>query len=148
MRSNSKFLALAIVFIFGCIGTEADSQTAQAVRREMPLPTLHFPAGKDVVEVPFEVESGWMVIPVSVNGSRPLRYVLDSGAAGAVHHNPAIVDSLNFKITGKTQAGGAGGGGATSEVSVAEKVTFNIGGIKLSNGNLLIRPSRSGHDGV
>src|SRR5213080_1503289 len=133
MRSNSKFLALAIVFIFGCIGTEADSQTAQAVRREMPLPTLHFPAGKDVVEVPFEVENGWMLIPVSVNGSRPMRYVLDSGAPGTVHLNPAIVESLNLKITGKLLAGGAGGGGAQSEVSVAENVTFNIGGIEFSH---------------
>jgi CubicO group peptidase (beta-lactamase class C family) len=130
------------------MGLHGHSQTAQNERRAMPLPTLHFPAGKDSVEVPFEVESGWMVIPVSVNGSRPLRFVFDSGAGATAINNPAILDSLNLNITGKMLVRGAGGGGAPSEVSVAENVTFNIGGIELANGNLAIRASRSGVDGV
>jgi CubicO group peptidase (beta-lactamase class C family) len=149
MVLRNRFYIVAIVLaVLGSCYIDAYSQTSQNERREMSLPTLRFPAGKNVVEVPFEVESCWMLIPVSVNGSRPLRYVLDSGAAGAVHQNPAIVDSLNLRITGTMQAGGAGGGGATSEVPVAENVNFNIGGIDLPNGNLAIRPSRSGHDGV
>jgi CubicO group peptidase (beta-lactamase class C family) len=139
---------MAIVFaVLASMGTHAHSQT-QNQRHEMSLPTLRFPAGKDVVEVPFKVESGWMVIPVSVNGSRPLRFVLDSGAGGAAISNPAIVDSLNLKITGKMLARGAGGGGATSEVSVVEDVNFNVGGIELANGSLAIHSSRSGFDGV
>lgn len=149
MVLKSRFYIVAIVLaVLGSFYTDAHSQTSQNKRRELSLPTLRFPAGKNVVEVPFEVESGWILIPVSVNGSRPLRYVLDSGASGAAHHNPAIVESLNLKITGTMQAGGAGGGGALSEVSVAENVNFNIGGIELSNGTLAIRLSRSGPDGV
>jgi len=130
------------------MGIHAHSQTAQNERRAAPLPTLHFPAGKDSIEVPFEVESGWMVIPVGVNGSRPLRFVLDSGAGAAAITNPAITDSLNLNIVGKMQVRGAGGGGAPAEVSVAENVTFNIGGIELANANLAIHASRSGVDGV
>lgn len=149
-KSSFCSLALIISFSSGLGSGSVSAQTPQPERRtpNMQLPTLRFPAGKNVVEVPFEVEGGWMVIPVSVNGSRPLRYVFDSGASGAVHTNTAIVDSLNLKITGKMQVRGAGGGGATSEVSVAENVNFTIGGIELSNGNLAIHPSRSGHDGV
>jgi CubicO group peptidase (beta-lactamase class C family) len=141
---------MAIVLaVLASMSTHAHSQTAQNGRREMPRPTLRFPAGKSVVEVPFEVESGWMLIPVSVNGSRPLRYVLDSGSSGVVHTNAAMVESLNLKIAGNMQVRGAGGGGATSEVSVAENVTFDIGGIELSNGSLAIHPSLgSGFDGV
>jgi CubicO group peptidase (beta-lactamase class C family) len=130
------------------MGMHAHRQVAQNERRAMPLPTLHFPAGKAVVEVPFEVESGWVVIPVSVNGSRPLRFVLDSGAGAAAITNPVIVDSLNLNIAGKRQVRGAGGGGSASEVSVAENVTFNIGGIELVNSSLAIHPSRSGFDGI
>ena len=89
MYLRNKFYVMAIVLaVLASMGTHAHSQTAQNERREMSLPTLRFPAGKDVVEVPFEVESGWMVIPVSVNGSRPLRYVLDSGAAGGGYYQP------------------------------------------------------------
>jgi CubicO group peptidase (beta-lactamase class C family) len=46
------------------------------------------------------------------------------------------------------QVRGAGDGGAASEVSVAENVSFNIGGIELADGNIAIHPSRSGLDGV
>ena len=45
--------------------------------------SVSFPAGKNYVEVPFETERNWIIIPVSVNGSRPLRFVLDTGAGGS-----------------------------------------------------------------
>ena len=147
LRNRLYVVGIALT-VFASMGIHAHSQTAQDGRRAMPLPTLHFPAGKDSIEVPFEVESGWVVIPVSVNGSRPLRFVLDSGAGAAAITNPAIRDSLNLNIVGRMLARGAGGGGAPSEVSVAENVTFNIGGIELANANLAIHASRSGVDGV
>jgi CubicO group peptidase (beta-lactamase class C family) len=150
MFSKTSVRGLAIILALFCLsGTQAHSQNVQMERREVPLPTVHFPAGKDVVEVPFEVENGWMVIPVRVNGSHPLRYVFDTGASGTVNSNPTIVDSLNLKISGKVQARGAGGGGALSEMSFADNVNFNIGGIELSNGSLALGPAMgSGFDGV
>src|SRR4030095_4694957 len=42
-------------------------------------------------------------MPVSGNGSRQLRFVLDSGAGAAAVTNPLIVDSLNLNIAGKRQ---------------------------------------------
>ncbi|MBA3257531.1 MAG: aspartyl protease family protein [Pyrinomonadaceae bacterium] len=131
-------------------------QITQQPERRMPdmrLPVVSFPAGKSFVEVPFGVESNLMVIPVSVNGSRPLRYVLDTGAQGTSLHNAEIIDSLNLKITGTMPVRGAGGG-AASEVSIAENVNFNIGGIELSGSRLAVRrlPKNShflaGFDGV
>jgi CubicO group peptidase (beta-lactamase class C family) len=150
MHSKTSVHGLAIVLALFCLsGIRAHSQNQQLERREVPLPSMHFPAGKDVVEVPFEVANGWMLIPVSVNGSRPLRYVFDTGASGTIHNNPAIVDSLNLKISGKVQARGAGGGGALSEMSFADNVNFNIGGIELSNGSLALGPAMGpGFDGV
>jgi len=91
-----------MVFDLGLVSATGTAQTPQ-VQRPMPLqlPKLNFPDGKSVVEIPFEVEGNWMVIPVSINGSRPLRFVLDTGAQGTVLQNPEIADSLNLKITGK-----------------------------------------------
>ena len=120
----------------------------------MPLPELHFPEGKTVVEVPFEVERNLMVIPLSINGSRPLRFILDTGAQGTFLQNMQIADSLNLKIAGKVGVRGAGGGGARREASLAENVAFNIGGIELRNGGLAVFPSPLGpqamasHDGA
>jgi len=148
MFSNSSFCKLALVIAFGIgfIPMTIPAQTPQGERRmpDMRLPGATFPAGKSFVEIPFEVEGNWMVIPVSVNGSRPLSFVLDSGASGTVLYNPTAADSLNLRITGTMPVRGAGGGGATSEVSIAENVSFNIGGIEFSGGRLAVRKSPSG----
>lgn len=134
------------------IGRQQSPQTSKASGGA--LPKLRFPAGKDFVEVPFEVISNLMVIPVSLNGSRPLRYVLDTGAQGALLNSSTLADSLNLKVIGKASLRGAGGGGAPTEAAIVEPVTFSIGGIELSECPLVVRPAptgpdpMSGHDGV
>ena len=148
---NNCYILLIILSIFAFASISTCGQTPQTQRRmpETKLPDVRFPAGKNVVEVPFEAEGNHIVIPLSVNGSRPLRFVFDTGAPFAVLNNSAVVDSLNLKITGARQARGAGGGGATFEVKVAENVNFNVGGLELSNGNMSVLPRSSrGHDGV
>ncbi|MCA1626027.1 MAG: aspartyl protease family protein [Acidobacteria bacterium] len=140
LKNSFCKLALVIAFSIGFVSVTVSAQTAQPERRmpDMRLPGVSFPAGKSFVEVPFEVESNLMVIPVSVNDSRPLRYVLDTGAQGTSLHNSEIIDSLNLNITGTIPVRGAGGGVA-SEVSITENVNFNIGGIELSGGRLAVR---------
>ena len=135
-------------------GAEARTPQPSVRMPEMSLPELKFPVGKTVVEVPFEAQGNWMVIPVSINGSRPLRFVLDTGAQGTSLRNSDMADTLNLEITGTMAVRGAGGGGAGRAASIAEHVTFNIGGIELSNGHLVLSPPSSGpksvatHDGV
>ncbi len=146
-RSEVYISALLLISVISS-GGEVFGQAVQTQRRQMPLPTLNFPAGKTVVEVPFEVESGLMVIPISINGSRPFRYVFDTGASGAIHFDPAIVDALNLKIGGEIQVRGAGGGGAMSAARVAESVNFNVGGIELLNGHLSLGGVRGGLSGA
>ena len=140
LKSSFCKLALVIGFSIGFVSATVSAQIAQPERQtlDMRLPSVSFPAGKSFVEVPFEISGNWMLIPVSINGSRPLRFVLDTGAQGTFLNNSAIAGSLNLKIVGKMQIRGAGGVGA--EASVAENVTFNIGGIELSNGRLVVSP--------
>lgn len=138
-------LAAAVVWL-GLICTAGHGQAPQGEQR-MRLPPeeirLQFLAGKGVAEVPFEVESDLMVIPVSVNGSRPLRFVLDTGAQGAVLNDPALTDSLRLNVVGKVRVRGAGSE-PPAEASLAENVTFNVGGIEMSGGRLVVRPARPG----
>src|SRR5437588_9779844 len=125
-KGSFVILAAIMAFSFGLVSATVTAQTPQ-VQRQVPmqLPKLNFPAGKSAVEIPFEVEGNWMVIPVSVNGSRPLRFVLDTGAQGTTLQNSELADSLSLKITGKMAVRGAGGSGG--DALVAENVTFNIG---------------------
>ena len=140
LKSNFCKLALIIAFSIGFVLTTVLAQTPQGERQmpDMRLPSVSFPAGKSFVEVPFETSGNWMVIPVSINGSRPLRFVLDTGAQGTFLNNSEIAGSLNLKIVGKMPIRGAGGAGG--EASVAEGATFNIGGLELSNARLVVSP--------
>lgn len=142
-RSGFCKSVLVIALSIGFVSETVSAQIAQPERlaSDMRLPSVSFPAGKSFVEVPFEISGNWIVIPVSINGSRPLRFILDTGAQGTFLQNNEIADSLNLKITGKMQIRGAGGAGG--EASVAENVTFKIGGIELSNGRLVVSPPPS-----
>lgn len=155
-----KVFLCSLLLGLSCLGLvcpNAKGQTAPGGQRMRPadlkLPSVSFPAGKSFVEVPFEVDSNHMIIPVSVNNSRPLRFVFDTGAQGAILYNSEAIDSSKLKITGKFQVRGAGSGPGT-EASVAEDVTFNIGGIVLSGDRIAIMPTgarspmSAGRDGV
>lgn len=140
---RSKIFVFAMLAMLSCFA----AVMGQPVRRQMPLPTLQFPANKPVVEVPVELENGRVVVPLSINGSRPLRYLLDTGLTGAVYYG-SEGQSLNLKIAGEMQVRGLGVGGAPIMVPVASDVTFNIGGIELTGGRLAMRPSKASYDGV
>ena len=151
---SSFAIVVSAVFSIGFPVPAQAQQQPGANGRELPLPKVKFPAGKDSVEIPFEVDGNWMVILVSVNGSRPLRFVLDTGASGTILYNSNAADSLNLKMTGTMQVRGAGGGNAQGAVPIAENVNFNIGGIEFSEGRLAVRkspvgmPMPAGRDGV
>jgi hypothetical protein len=135
-------------------GAEARAPQSDVRMPDMTLSEVRFPAGKSMVEVPFEPAGNWMVIPVGINGSRPLRCSRFGRARDAFLRSSDLADSLNLKVTGTMLVRGPGGGGAASPASIAEHVTFNIGGVELSNGRLVVSPPSSGpksaasHDGV
>ncbi len=148
LKNNRYILIILSLLTFCTVSISGQTPQIQQQMPELSLPTMSFPAGKNVVEMPFEANGNQIVIPVSINGSRPLRFVFDTGLSGVVLYNSTIVDSLNLKITGTMQMRGAGGGGAGFEVKVAENASFNIGGIEFSNGHLSLIPSPRAYDGV
>ncbi|MCP9235173.1 PDZ domain-containing protein [Lewinella sp. JB7] len=88
----------AILFLaWLCVGTEAVS----AQRLDMKV------LGKQrVIEIPFDLENDFIVIPILLNGSVPLRFIVDTGAENTVVLDKTITDILNvsyrrtFKIRG------------------------------------------------
>ncbi|HVG35179.1 MAG TPA: aspartyl protease family protein [Pyrinomonadaceae bacterium] len=153
-RNSLSWQALALLLL-AVIGPSVYGQGAQGERRMMMPPekiALRFPAGKSVVEVPFEVDRDLMVIRLSVNNSRPLRFVLDTGAQGTVLNNSSVIDSLRLNIVGTVQVRGSGSG-PMGTASVAEGVSFDIASVKLTGGRLALQPLRPGspfseYDGV
>ena len=65
-----------------------------------------FSSGKSALAIPFELENNHIYVRVSVNGSRPLSFILDTGAYSIIHARQARSIGLKLKLIG--QAGGVG----------------------------------------
>jgi hypothetical protein len=86
-----------------------------------PSPDFAFPAGKDSVEVPFEVHDGHLFLKVAMNGKGPFRMLLDSGGANVLL--PQTVAKL------RPEPAGAAAGGAQDGIGVTRVDRLEFGGI-------------------
>ena len=73
-----------------------------------PGVALH-PAPAAPVVIPFELVMRHVVVKVRVNNSRPLSFVLDTGASAAIVRMPTATE-LGLSLEGNVNTGGAGGG--------------------------------------
>jgi len=117
--------------------TGAGVAAAQPQHMGPPPAQVVFPEGEKVVEIPFEFVRNKIIIPVSVNGSKTLPFVLDTGAPIAVLKNKATAKDLNLTMMGKARVGGAGEG-ETQEVDLAGNVTFTIGKVRVTGGTMAV----------
>lgn len=77
--------------------------------------------GKDKVEIPIEVYNNLVVVPVVLNGTLPLKFVLDTGVRTAILTQKSFSDILNLAYTRKYSITGPGG-----EKMVDAYVTNNV----------------------
>jgi predicted aspartyl protease len=80
-------------------------------------------------EIPFQPTNNLIILRGSINGSKPLSLLLDTGAGGSVI-NESRAKELGLKLKGQTEA--ATGDGAV-EASFVKGVELNISGLKLSD---------------
>lgn len=95
---------------------------------------IRFPPGKSFVEIPLRRAHNVPVIPVGVNGSRPLKLILDTGSEVPVLFGGPPAGSLNLKTAEEGIA--RGGSGPATPVSIAGEVTFSISRLRLTGQRL------------
>ena len=93
-----------------------------------------FSSGKSAVPIPFELDDNLIYVRVSVNDSRPLSFILDTGAYSMIHAKHARTIGLKLKLIGP-----AGGIGANQPdvYQVMQKVSFSLPGVVFSPGRLV-----------
>ena len=94
----------------------------------------HASAAKSAVAIPFELDDNLIYVRVSVNGSRSLSFILDTGAHSIIHARHARTIGLKLKLIG--QAGGIGAN-QPDVYLVTEKVSFSLPGVVFSPRRLL-----------
>jgi len=93
-------------------------------------PDYTFVAGKTSTEIPFVLASNHIHIPVVIDKSRPLNFILDSGAGGPVVDTD-VAKKLGLQTVGKLQARGAGEG--TQEANLLTLSRMRVGDVVIDS---------------
>ena len=111
----------------------------------MPGSDNRFATGRSALAIPFELDDNLIYVPVSINGSKPLSFILDTGAFTIVDLPRARELGVKLKHTGQT----GGVGAEQQDVFLAtEKVSFGLPGVTLSKQRLLAVPLNKVEDCV
>jgi hypothetical protein len=87
--------------------------------------------------IPFELNSNHIYLQARVNGSEPLWFLFDTGAASTVV-NTARAKALGLEMTGHFEARGAGEG--TLEGAIVKNVTIALPGVEVAGQNVFTIP--------
>ena len=87
-----------------------------------------------ILAIPFELDNNLIYVRVSVNGSRPLSFILDTGARSIISATQARSIGLKLKLIGK-----AGGVGANQPDAyrITDSVSFSLPGVSFSARNVV-----------
>lgn len=87
--------------------------------------------------IPFQLHSNLIIVPVRINESDTLHFILDTGVSNTIITDPSAFRKQPLRLTRKIKLTGAGeGGNLTASVAIDNRL--NMGGLKASHHNLVI----------
>jgi len=118
------------ILILGVFGhPAAQSQTTALEDIKIPEATSRFTSGNSALKIPLEIDNNLLLLRVSVNGSRPLKFIFDTGASHSAIDAKRAAE-LGLKTEG--QADGTATGGRI-EGTFTRGVSFKVPGAEVSN---------------
>ena len=91
-----------------------------------------------VKEIPFQYEMEKIILPISINGSKAIRCILDTGMVeGIFLMDPAAGKELNLKYA-TTNVMLRGGGSGTATASMAMGATFTLADVSFENQRVIV----------
>jgi hypothetical protein len=116
-----------------CIPANCMSKTREAVG----LSSREIAA--EVVELPFRLVSDHIVLSASINGSREIDILLDTGMPmrGVILLDPAMVEGIDLEYAGTLELGG-GGSDVPKTADVAVRATISISGTDFNGQRVMV----------
>ncbi|GAB3180747.1 aspartyl protease family protein [Telluribacter humicola] len=87
--------------------------------------------------IPFELHSNLILVPVQINGSDTLRFILDTGVSSTIVTDPKALDTNTLRLTRKVSLAGAGEGTDIS-AHVAIDNSLSMLHMKANHHNLIV----------
>ncbi|GAB3952812.1 hypothetical protein GCM10028805_35400 [Spirosoma harenae] len=87
--------------------------------------------------IPFQLHSNLIVVPVRINDSDTLNFILDTGVSNTIITDPVAFKKQKLQLTRKVKISGAGEGGSLT-ASIAIENNLTMGGLRASHHNIVI----------
>ncbi|GAB3500607.1 hypothetical protein GCM10027341_26170 [Spirosoma knui] len=129
-----KTLVLALGLLCTCLVTRGDNHRRTPDRERYGF----FLAGnRSWTRIPFQLHSNLIIVPVRVNDSDTLQFILDTGVSNTIITDPKAFKKSPVTLGRKVKLAGAGEGGSlTASVSVDNYLS--TGGLRAAHHNLVI----------
>ncbi|MBD2704007.1 aspartyl protease family protein [Spirosoma sp. BT702] len=87
--------------------------------------------------IPFQLHSNLIIVPVRINESDTLHFILDTGVSNTIITDPSAFRKQLLTVGRKVKLSGAGEGGSLT-ASVAIENSLSMGGLRAAHHNLVI----------
>jgi PDZ domain/Aspartyl protease len=142
MASNNPYSAMKIKYVFIAIALLFVSFSGQAIEQkdQEQIHGLHLANGRQLTRIPFELHSNLIIVPVRINKSDTLRFVLDTGVGTTILTDAAVAQKLGMKSVRKMKIEGMGNGQAiAADVTIGN--TLQMGKMQAFKHNIVIMDS-------
>lgn len=112
---------------------------ANSVEKDEPTDGFEFNTNRRSIRIPASISNNLVVIPLQINDSPPLNFILDTGVNTTILVEPMIAQVFDFPIEDLVYVLGLGNEGIV-EAGMARGLTFSMRGITGKNMNLIVIP--------
>jgi hypothetical protein len=137
MKSNVYMIRYLLIFIL--ILTQGWNGSAKPVEKDGNKDGFEFNTNRRSISIPARISNNLVVIPVQINDSPPLNFILDTGVNTTILVEPMIAQVFEFPIEDVVYVLGLGNEGIV-EAGMARGLTFSMRGITGNNMNLIVIP--------
>jgi hypothetical protein len=105
--------------------------------QEQQILGFSLPPNTNKVEIPIEIHNNLVVVPVILNNTLPLKFIVDTGVRTAILTEKIYSDILNLSYTRKYTISGAGGQKLV-DAFLTNNVTFDMPGVHGQGHSMLV----------
>ncbi|WP_266368999.1 aspartyl protease family protein [Tellurirhabdus rosea] len=127
-----KRLLLVLVWITGWLTGYAGDD-----KKEQDRYGFYLTQNRKITRIPFQLHSNLIIVPVFINNSDTLHFILDTGVSSTIITDPEAVRKMSLKYTRKVKLSGAGEGGQL-QASVAIDNVINMGAMRGAHQNIVV----------
>lgn len=110
---------------------------SNGICQEQQILGFSLPPNTNKVEIPIEIHNNLVVVPVILNNTLPLKFIVDTGVRTAILTEKIYSDILNLSYTRKYTISGAGGQKLV-DAFLTNNVTFDMPGVHGQGHSMLV----------